>query len=102
MKSTHEWNIRSFVETNVPSTQRNFGLDESFPPGEQQRWRSSVTSTDSLDKLESRLTTGDTGEISAPSSISVREDIFIFDSVGHRKRRVMFPHTIFSSRLCPA
>jgi hypothetical protein len=42
---------------------RNFGLDESIP-SEYQRWRSSAMSTHSPEKSESRLTTGDTGEIS--------------------------------------
>ncbi len=44
------------------SNQRSFGLDESFPPADQ-RWRSSVTSAHSPEKSESRVTTGDTGEI---------------------------------------
>ncbi|CAF0722095.1 unnamed protein product [Adineta steineri] len=48
-------------ETIVSSSnRRNFGLDESFPP-EEQRWRSSAMSTQSYEKTESRLTTGDTG-----------------------------------------
>jgi hypothetical protein len=44
------------------SNRRSFGLDESFPP-QDQKWRSSTTSNHSPEKSESRLTTGDTGEI---------------------------------------
>ena len=57
--------IKSLEETTVsPLHQQRFGLDESFPPADQ-RWRSSGTSAYSPEKSESRLTTGDTGEISS-------------------------------------
>lgn len=42
------------------TNQQSFGLDEAFPSAEQRR-RSSVRSTRSPEKSESRLTTGDTG-----------------------------------------
>jgi hypothetical protein len=55
----------------VPSSNpRAFGLDESFPPSDQ-RWQSSATSTRSPEKSESRLTTGDTGEIFSYISIKI-------------------------------
>ncbi len=69
----------------MPSpNQRSFGLDESFPPSDQ-RWRSSVTSTHSPEKSESRLTTGDTGKIS-----SIYTNFFHF-SIKKRKELINYP-----------
>lgn len=49
-------------QANSSTNQRSFGLDESYPPSDQ-RWRPSATSALSPESSESRLTTGDTGEI---------------------------------------
>ena len=65
-------------ETFVPSNEQNFGLDESYS-SDQQRGRLSKTSTHSLEKSESRLTTGDTGERTAQLAIKESFTALVLD-----------------------
>ena len=89
----------SFKETTMsPSHRRNFGFDESFPTDEQ-RWRSSAMSTNSPEKSESRLTTGDTGKINCSSSRKhsfILRASFITRELFFELANISLAHTQFS------